>query len=591
MATRNILSGISLRVLVATMVGALIVLTLAFAGRLDQNHELERYALMSVGLLLVLTVLTAFVFFLRLSALRAILQHLDDLLERFFHNTSKERPVWRNDECAQIGFALQLLEESLEARERSERNLRWRERISASILKALHQSVVVADSRGNIILFSQGAEMMLGYSADEIIGKETPMLFHDPEEVRQRAEELTEELCIPVVADTYTLVAKALASGQVDEREWTYIRKDGTRLTVLLSITVFFDDDGNIMCCCVATDITERSRYAAEILRLANFDPLTQLPNRRLFHDRLHMVITQARRKSAKFALLMVDLDRFKPVNDKHGHAIGDLLLSAVAERMQKCLRESDTLARIGGDEFVAILQTIRDAADAECVAKKLRLSLSQPFRLTDDVTVNIDCSIGIAIYPDHGGDEDSLLKNSDDAMYIAKGQGRTKVYFAGSGGDAKDDGGNPGDSRDGDPLVWRHAYLCGEKAIDRQHKSIFVLCNSIIRVAENGGVSLDQLPEMLDQLIGEIVEHFEYEESVLSRYAYPGLDVLNQRHQALLERMQDLYRRFLAREARVGEVIASIRQVIAQHLLTEDREFYAFLKKALQQQNLADSV
>jgi diguanylate cyclase (GGDEF)-like protein/hemerythrin-like metal-binding protein len=345
------------------------------------------------------------------------------------------------------------------------------------------------------------------------------------------------------------------------------------------------------MCCCVATDVTERSQYAAEILHLANFDPLTQLPNRRLFHDRIHMAIIQARRKSAKFGLLMIDLDRFKPVNDKYGHSVGDLLLGAVAGRMQKCLRESDTLARIGGDEFVAILPMIGDAADAEGVARKLRLSLCQPFKLTDDVTVSIDCSIGVAIYPDHGGDEDSLLKNSDDAMYIAKSQGRTKVYFAGSCANAEDGGspGSSGNSRDGDPLVWRRAYQCGEKTIDRQHKSIFVLCNSIIRAAENGGASLDQLPEMLDKLIDEMVAHCRYEESVLSRYAYPGLDTLNQKHQALFERARGLSRRFLAREAQVGEVIASIRRGIAQHMLTEDHEFYTFLKKMLQQQDQTD--
>jgi diguanylate cyclase (GGDEF)-like protein/hemerythrin-like metal-binding protein len=302
------------------------------------------------------------------------------------------------------------------------------------------------------------------------------------------------------------------------------------------------------------------------------------------------MVITQARRNGAKFALLMIDLDRFKPVNDKYGHSIGDLLLSAAAGRMQKCLRESDTLARIGGDEFVAILQMIGDAADAEGVAKKIRLSLRQPFRLTDEVAVSIDCSIGIAIYPDHGGDEDSLLKSSDDAMYVAKGQGRTKVYFAGSDADAKDDGGLDSSS-DGDPLVWRRAYQCGEKAIDRQHKSIFVLCNSIIRVAENGGASLDRLPEMLDKLSNEVTAHCRYEESVLSYHAYPGLDALNRKHQALSEHAQDLYRRFLAREAPVGEIIASIRRGIAQHMLIEDHEFFAFLRKMLQQQDSTDSA
>jgi diguanylate cyclase (GGDEF)-like protein/hemerythrin-like metal-binding protein len=345
------------------------------------------------------------------------------------------------------------------------------------------------------------------------------------------------------------------------------------------------------MCCCVATDVTERSRYAAEILRLANFDPLTQLPNRRLFHDRIHMAIIQARRKNTKFGLLMIDLDRFKPVNDQYGHSVGDLLLSAVAERMQKCLRESDTLARIGGDEFVAILPMVGDVADAERVAKKLRQSLCQPFALTDDITVSIDCSVGIAIYPDHGIDEDPLLKASDDAMYAAKSQGGAKVYFAGSGADAKDGDGSPADIRDGDPLVWRRVYQCGEKAIDRQHKSLFVLCNSIIRVGENGGASLGRLPEMLDKLIEEMIAHCRYEESVLARYAYPELDALNQKHQALFEHGRELCRRFLAQEAPVGEVISIIRRNIVQHMLTEDREFYAFLKKMLRQQDVADSA
>lgn len=586
MAAKNILSGISLRVLVATMVGTLIVLTLAFAGRLDQDHVLERYSLMGVGLLLVLTVLAAFVFFLRLNALQVILQRLDDLLDKYFYDTSKGRPVLRNDECEQIGFALKLLEESLGARERSERDLRWRERISASILKALHQSVIVADSRGNIILFSQGAETMLGYSADEIIGKQTLMLFHDHDEVCRRAEELTEELCIPVVADTYTLFAKALTTGEVDEREWTYIRKDGTRLIVLLSMTVFYDDQRNIMCCCVATDITSRSRAMAEVLRLANYDPLTQLPNRRLLNYRIHMAIVQARRLRTKFGLLMIDLDRFKPVNDEYGHSAGDFLLGAVAGRMQKCLRESDTLARIGGDEFVAILPMIGDAETAAKVGKKIRQLLCSPFELGDGIAVNVDCSIGVAIYLDHGCDGDSLLKSADDAMYVAKSLGRTKVYYTRAAADAED-GVSIGSrhDRDAEPLVWRHAYQCGEETIDRQHEDIFLRCNSIVHAVENGDVSCDKLPEMLARLIDELAVHFQYEESVLSRHGYPGLDTHSQQHQALIERARDLHRLAIARELPVAEMVSFIEwDWVAQHILTDDHEFATFLKKALEQ-------
>jgi diguanylate cyclase (GGDEF)-like protein/hemerythrin-like metal-binding protein len=582
---KKILSGLSLRVLLLLMEGALIVLAIAFAGRLDRTYGAERYTFIGVYLLLVLMVLVSVVFFIRLSVLRTILRRLDRLLERYyFHHTPKDPSAPSNDECEQISFALELLEENMAARERGERDLREHERISASILRALHQSVVVADSRGSITLFSQGAEAMLGYSADEMIGKQTPMLFHDPDEVRQRAEELTDELCIPVVVDTYTLIAKAMATGQVDEREWTYIRKDGTRLTVLTSITVFLDDLGNVMCCCVATDITERSRAAAEISRLANYDSLTQLPNRRLFHDRLHMAIIQARRKVAKFGLLMIDLDRFKPVNDQHGHSIGDLLLGAVAVRMQKCLRESDTLARVGGDEFVVILPMIGDARDAARVAKKIRRALCSPFTLLHDITVNIDCSIGIAVYPDHGEEGDTLLNKADAAMYIAKSMGRSKVYFA-EGANTKADLSDPYDSRDGDPLMWRRTYQCGEETIDRQHKKVFMHCNSIILTVESENFSLDRLPEMIDNYIGDMAEHFQYEEAVLSRHAYPGFEAHRRIHQTLLDRARDLHGQAVAGELSIGDLLSFVEwNGVVQHMLTDDREFFPFLKKALQQ-------
>ncbi|MDR3221292.1 MAG: diguanylate cyclase [Candidatus Accumulibacter sp.] len=584
---KTILSGLSLRVLLVLMEGTLVVLAISFAGRLDQTHAVERYAFMGVGLLLILTVLASMVFFIRLNALRMILRRLDSLLEKYsLHKAPENHPVLSNDECEQISLALELLEENMAARERGERDLREHERISASILGALHQSVVVADSRGSIILFSQGAEAMLGYSADEMIGKQTPMLFHDPGEVRQRAEELTDELCIPVVVDTYTLIAKALATGQVDEREWTYIRKDGTRLTVLASITVFFDDLGNVMCCHVATDITERSRAAAEITRLANYDPLTQLPNRRLFHDRLHMAIFQARRKGAKFGLLMIDLDRFKPVNDQYGHSVGDILLSAVAERLQKCLRESDTLARVGGDEFVAILPMVGDARDAARVARKLRRALCSPFALTDDITVNIDCSVGIAVYPDHGDEENTLLKKADDAMYVAKSMGRSKVYFAEDAAQTKTElAVHKYDSRDGDPLMWRHSYQCGEETIDRQHKNVFTHCNSIILAIEDENFSLDKLPEMIDNYISDLTEHFQYEEAMLARHAYPGLEAHSQIHRALLDRAWSVHRQAVAGDLSMDDLLLFVEwNGVVQHLLTDDHDFFPFLKKALQQ-------
>jgi len=176
-------------------------------------------------------------------------------------------------------------------------------------------------------------------------------------------------------------------------------------------------------------DATENHAAQNQLQYLAHHDPLTHLPNRLLFLDRLKQTIASAKRDKEKVALLFVDLDRFKPVNDNYGHDIGDLLLKEVAKRMQACVRESDTVARIGGDEFVILLPTIESAEDAKQVAEKIRLALNQPFNLAT-LTLQISSSAGIAIYPEHGSNDEQLFKNADTAMYRAKENGRNEVLL-----------------------------------------------------------------------------------------------------------------------------------------------------------------
>jgi diguanylate cyclase (GGDEF)-like protein len=152
---------------------------------------------------------------------------------------------------------------------------------------------------------------------------------------------------------------------------------------------------------------------------------LTNLPNRRLLTDRLHQGVTHAKRDQGHVALIYVDLDRFKPVNDRYGHATGDLLLQAVAHRLRTCVRESDTVARVGGDEFVVLLDGISHANDAMQVAEKIHAVLLEPFRLASGQSVHISSSAGIAMYPEHGQDEATLSRHADAAMYAAKDAGR----------------------------------------------------------------------------------------------------------------------------------------------------------------------
>lgn len=561
--------------------------------RLEKAEIRERQALAIIVLILAMTLLVAAMFFYRLGLpLRGIQRRVDGLLKNYFRTSPDDYSSREGDECARIASALRLLEENIEVRERADWSFRQQEQLSASILKALHHSIIVTDEQGIITLFSQGAEAMLGYSREEVTGVQTPMLFHDPDEVRERAEELARELDIEVPTGFLALVAKTRITGRADEREWTYLRRDGTRLTVLLSMTVFSDGQNGLKYCGVATNITERSQVAAEMSRLANYDPLTQLPNRRLFQDRLRMSIVQARRGNTRFGLLMIDLDSFKPVNDQYGHSVGDLLLTAVAGRMQKCLRESDTLARVGGDEFVAILPIINDVKDATGVAEKILKSLSSPFRLAaGEVTVSISCSVGVVTYPEHGGNEDSLLKSADDAMYIAKGLGRARVHLAGGHKESETFDVKPGRRDSVGPLVWRRSYECGEAEIDEGHKRLFMHCNAIIRAVANDSVLPGELPEMLETLLGVVIMHFEQEEGVLARHGFKGLGAHARKHRELLDRAEEMYRRALAQDLPMVEVLSFLtRDVVAQHMLLDDHDFFWFLRE-IQSQSAENKV
>lgn len=180
-------------------------------------------------------------------------------------------------------------------------------------------------------------------------------------------------------------------------------------------------------------DITVRKQIESMLLQQALTDPLTGLPNKRLFNDRLDHAISEARRDGSQVALLFADLDEFKPINDRLGHAAGDALLKQVATRMLACVRASDTVGRLGGDEFAVLLRDARSRGDCENVAKKILASLSQPFALpaalgadpAPEATISV--SVGISLFPDHGQDADFLLQHADEAMYLAKGRGKNR--------------------------------------------------------------------------------------------------------------------------------------------------------------------
>lgn len=176
-------------------------------------------------------------------------------------------------------------------------------------------------------------------------------------------------------------------------------------------------------------DISQRKLVESEMQRVAHHDLLTGLPNRVLLEDRLQQTLMSANRERSRFAVLFIDLDEFKPVNDTYGHAIGDEVLKASAQRMQEALRASDTVARVGGDEFVAILPRIQQGADAVAVAAKMRRLIVEPVQI-EGLQIRISSSIGVAIYPDDGDTEENILEHADQAMYQAKKNGRNQVQL-----------------------------------------------------------------------------------------------------------------------------------------------------------------
>ena len=286
-------------------------------------------------------------------------------------------------------------------------------RIAAAAFES-HESMIITDAQAMILRVNHAFTDHSGYSAAEAVGQ-TPRLIQSGRHDRLFYAALW--------ADLRRVGAW---QGEIWNR-----RKSGEVFPVWLSITAVRNEEGEVThYVATHTDITLRKAAEEEIKHLAFYDPLTSLPNRRLLHDRLHQALSHAKRDSRRLALIFLDLDKFKPVNDEFGHKAGDELLQAVAQRLQACVRESDTVARVGGDEFVVLLPSIDAVQDALGVAEKIHEVLQQPFTLAQGQTVRISSSAGIAIYPEHGRNETALTSHADAAMYQAKASGRDRFVM-----------------------------------------------------------------------------------------------------------------------------------------------------------------
>lgn len=282
---------------------------------------------------------------------------------------------------------------------------------AALVFENTHEGILITDNKLNIIKINASGLDITGYSMTELHDK-TPRVFQSS----RHGLDFYKKMWAKINNDGFW-------HGELHNR-----RKNGEFYTTLQSITSIKDENGDVIrYISVFTDITERKNNEMRMAYLASHDTLTALPNRMHFYDNLKKAIHSAKRNKNKLAVLFLDLNDFKEVNDNFGHEAGDTLLKEIATRLNECVREEDTVARLGGDEFAIVLEELKDSEDAVRIAKKIIDKVSKKFSMQNNVLIP-STSIGISMYPEHGDEAEALIKLADNAMYVAKAN-REKQY------------------------------------------------------------------------------------------------------------------------------------------------------------------
>jgi diguanylate cyclase (GGDEF)-like protein/PAS domain S-box-containing protein len=288
-------------------------------------------------------------------------------------------------------------------------------KMQAAALEAAANAILITDFNGTIVWVNYAFTTMTGYSKEEALGN-NPRLLKSGEQPESY----------------YAKLWSTIKSGKVWKGEIVNRRKDGTTYTEEMTITPLTRDVGhpaNRYFIAIKQDITDRKLAEERVQFLAYYDALTGLPNRTLLQDRLAKALGGAHRRKDKVAILFLDLDSFKIINDSLGHSVGDLVLQEAAERLKRWAREQDTVARVGGDEFLLVLTGLKDVADAAVAAERIVNMMTAGF-VVQGHSLNVSCSIGVTIFPEHGADCETLIKNADAAMYCAKENGRNWFRF-----------------------------------------------------------------------------------------------------------------------------------------------------------------
>jgi len=286
-------------------------------------------------------------------------------------------------------------------------------RLAASVFAQASEAIVISNADSQIIAVNDSFERLTGYTAEDVLGRNPNLLISTQHD-----------------ADFYAGQWRALDEhGQWQGELWN-LRKDGSLYAVRESISRIVDAKGAVShYVTLFSDITDAKLQQQQLENLAHYDFLTSLPNRVLLADRLQQAMIEHQLQGQTLAVIYLDLDGFKPINDRYGHNIGDQLLIALAQRMQGALREGDTLSRIGGDEFVAVLTNLEHQQDCKPILDRLLLAAAESVSV-DDLVLGVSASIGVTFYPQDNSEADLLLRHADQAMYQAKQMGKNRYHL-----------------------------------------------------------------------------------------------------------------------------------------------------------------
>ena len=324
--------------------------------------------------------------------------------QAFWALSSCQMFTYGQDQCLLTTFT------NIDEQKRNEEKLR----LAAKVLENISENIVITDSQGIILEVNPAFIASTGYSREEALGQTTRELLHSDEHD----------------AETFATMGKAMYKmGKWQGEIWSQ-RKNGEFYPEQLSISTITNEKGEIShYLSISSDIGDKKRDEERLSFLANYDALTSLPNRNLFNLHFKDALAQAQRYRRLLALLFIDLDHFKPVNDALGHDAGDCVLKEVASRLRSHLRQSDTVARFGGDEFLVLIPQYSEISGVVRVTKKILGELERPFIICDK-ECRISASIGISLHPEDGSNAETLLKKADSAMYRAKEKGKNTFEF-----------------------------------------------------------------------------------------------------------------------------------------------------------------